>query len=148
MFKFLVYRPVTIISVFTFLFLFIFNSAPDELVQLHIKLLRKRRKYIQRDKWERALAKFISEYSNVDAWELERYGYKNVNLGIRLTAFKVNNQISFFYFCFTITMTNCNTNCLFLVFFCRISLRLNSITMPNLKPVSMLWKLKHSVCLP
>ncbi|XP_053204430.1 remodeling and spacing factor 1-like [Panonychus citri] len=73
------------------------EKTPEELVELHIKLLRKRRKYIQRDKWERALVKFISEYSNVDAWELERYGYKNVNLGIRLAAFKNLLEAQFDY---------------------------------------------------
>ncbi|XP_015781736.1 remodeling and spacing factor 1 [Tetranychus urticae] len=73
------------------------DTTPEELVELHIKLLRKRRKYIQRDKWERALARFISEYSNVDAWELERYGYKNVNLGIRITAFKTLLEAQFDY---------------------------------------------------
>lgn len=63
--------------------------ASEELVDLHIRLLRKKRKYINKDKWEKALVRFISEYSNVEAWELERYGYKNIKLAIKLNVLKV-----------------------------------------------------------
>ncbi|RWS22478.1 remodeling and spacing factor 1-like isoform X2, partial [Leptotrombidium deliense] len=64
------------------------DNICEELIDLHIRLLRKRRKYINKEKWEKALVKFIAEYSNVEAWELERYGYKRVKLGIRLNALK------------------------------------------------------------
>ena len=60
----------------------------EELTELHIKLLRKRRKYINKDKWEKSLVKFVSEYNNVDAWELERFGYRGVKTGIRLELLK------------------------------------------------------------
>lgn len=79
---------VELLFLVTNLTLFLF-TVPDELVDLHIKLLRKKSKYIQKDKWERAFVKFISEYSNVDAWEMERYGYKNVQLHIKIDALKV-----------------------------------------------------------
>ncbi|OTF78127.1 hypothetical protein BLA29_006271, partial [Euroglyphus maynei] len=59
---------------------------PD-LIDLHIKLLRKRRKYINKEKWEKALMRFCSEYSNIDAWNLEQFGYKNADLSLRLRIF-------------------------------------------------------------
>ena len=61
----------------------------EELIDLHIKLLRKRKKWINKDKWEKSLVKYVHEYSNVDAWELERYGYKNVRLAIKIDVLKV-----------------------------------------------------------
>ena len=67
-------------------------TVNEELIDLHIKLLRKRRKYINKDKWERALVKFCAEYSNVDAWELERYGYKNSKVNIKLELLKVRGM--------------------------------------------------------
>ncbi|CAG2101694.1 unnamed protein product [Medioppia subpectinata] len=73
------------------------NHLSEELVELHIKLLRKRRKYINKDKWERALVKFCAEYSNVDSWELERYGYKNSKLSIKLELLKRLLEAQFDY---------------------------------------------------
>ncbi|RWS07504.1 remodeling and spacing factor 1-like isoform X2 [Dinothrombium tinctorium] len=69
----------------------------EDLIELHIKLLRKRRKYINKEKWEKALVKFIAEYSDVEAWELERYGYKRVKLSIRLEALKRLLEAQFDY---------------------------------------------------
>lgn len=57
------------------------------MIDLHIKLLRKRKKYINKDRWESALVKFCSEYSKADSWELERFGYKNASLTLRLRIF-------------------------------------------------------------
>ena len=57
------------------------------MVDLHIKLLRKRRKYINKEKWESALVKFCFEYNKFDAWELERFGYQNASLSLRLRIF-------------------------------------------------------------
>ena len=67
----------------------VFIIVSEELIDLHIKLLRKRKKWINKDKWEKSLVKYVHEYSNVDAWELERYGYKNVRLAIKIDVLKV-----------------------------------------------------------
>lgn len=64
-------------------------TVADELIDLHIKLLRKRKKWISKDKWEKQLVKYVAEYSNVEAWELERYGYRNVKLAIKIDVLKV-----------------------------------------------------------
>ena len=60
----------------------------EELVELHIKLLRKRRKWINKEKWEKTLIKFVGEYNTMDAWELERFGYLNVKTSVRLELLK------------------------------------------------------------
>ncbi|KAI2800691.1 respiration factor rsf1 [Blomia tropicalis] len=65
----------------------IYTRVRPDLVDLHIKLLRKRRKYINKEKWESALVKFCFEYNKFDAWELERFGYQNASLSLRLRIF-------------------------------------------------------------
>ncbi|KAH7642840.1 hypothetical protein HUG17_9531 [Dermatophagoides farinae] len=64
-----------------------YNKVRPDLIDLHIKLLRKRRKYINKEKWEKALMRFCAEYSNIDAWELEHFGYRNAKLSLRLRIF-------------------------------------------------------------
>ncbi|KAK0182448.1 hypothetical protein PV327_000589 [Microctonus hyperodae] len=65
------------------------QEVPQPLVDLHIKLLRKTRKSVSTEKWERALVKFCHTYSNQDGWELERFGYKKARIGVKLTLLKV-----------------------------------------------------------
>lgn len=64
-------------------------SVPQELVDLHIKLLRKARKSVVPEKWEKAAIKFCHTYSNQDGWELERIGYKKARIAIKLRLLKV-----------------------------------------------------------
>ncbi|KAK0083356.1 hypothetical protein PV325_008923 [Microctonus aethiopoides] len=65
------------------------QEVPQPLVDLHIKLLRKTRKSVSTEKWERALVKFCHTYSNQDGWELERFGYKKARIGVKLRLLKV-----------------------------------------------------------
>ncbi|KAI1278030.1 Remodeling and spacing factor 1 [Halotydeus destructor] len=64
------------------------RQISDELIDLHIKLLRKWKKYINKDKWEMTLVKYMLQYSNVDAWELELRGYSSIKLSIKIEVLK------------------------------------------------------------
>ena len=53
-----------------------------------VKLLRKLKKSVGVDKWERGLAKFAHTYSSADGWEIERFGYKRCRLNLKLRLLK------------------------------------------------------------
>jgi remodeling and spacing factor 1 len=65
------------------------TEVPDALVDLHIKLLRRVKKSVHADKWERAVLKFCQEYSIPEFWELEHYGYKGISVKLKLRILKV-----------------------------------------------------------
>ncbi|KAK3094822.1 hypothetical protein FSP39_006693 [Pinctada imbricata] len=59
------------------------------LSDIHIRLMRKMGKKITADKWEKYIMKFILDnYSEVDAWEIDRYGYKLSKVSTKLTLLK------------------------------------------------------------
>lgn len=64
-------------------FLFYFAVSPD-LIDLHIRLMRKARKNVNPDRWQRTLAKFCYFTLPEDCWELEQKGYKNLDRSQRL----------------------------------------------------------------
>ena len=50
--------------------------------------MRKLKKSVATDKWERALIKFAHTYSTSDGWELERFGYRRVSLQLKCRILK------------------------------------------------------------
>lgn len=72
------------------LFTLLFTHFPvhADLIDLHVKLLRKLKFSVNVERWERSLAKFCYSYSMNDAWELERFAYKLLKLPTRLRILK------------------------------------------------------------
>ncbi len=65
------------------------DEIAPELKDLHVKLLRKLRKSVVPERFERALVKYCFSYGGTDdAFEVERYGYKHASLGVKLRIIK------------------------------------------------------------
>ncbi|XP_044757448.1 remodeling and spacing factor 1 [Coccinella septempunctata] len=73
------------------------QEVSPELMNLHIKLLRKTKKNVTVERWERALVNMCHNYSSKDAWEIERFGYKKTRLQIKLRALKELLEMQFDY---------------------------------------------------
>jgi remodeling and spacing factor 1 len=58
-------------------------------MDMHIRLLRKAKKHVKPEAWEKAVIKFAHSYSHNDAWDLERFGYKKARLSVKLNVLKV-----------------------------------------------------------
>lgn len=65
-------------------------SVPEALINLHVKLLRKSKKIVYLDKWEKAILKFCQGYSVPECWKLEHYGYKGIPVQLKLRILKVS----------------------------------------------------------
>lgn len=63
--------------------------VPPKLRDMQIKLLRKTRKTVHEKSWESSLSKFCFTHSAQDAWEIERFGYKNCSVKIKLRVLRV-----------------------------------------------------------
>ena len=64
------------------------NSSRSFYIQFLFQLLRKLKKSVAVDKWEKALVKFAYTYSVSDAWELERFGYRRISLQLKCRLLK------------------------------------------------------------
>ena len=54
------------------------------MIDLHIRLMRKAKKNVNPERWQRTLAKFCYLYYPQDSWELEQHGYKKLDFTQRL----------------------------------------------------------------
>lgn len=60
-----------------------------ELQDIHVKLLRKLKRSVNPDRWEKAIVKFCFHYGGSDdAFEVERYGYLHSSFGVKLRIIK------------------------------------------------------------
>ncbi|XP_031335091.1 remodeling and spacing factor 1 isoform X1 [Photinus pyralis] len=73
------------------------QEVPQQLVDLHVKLLRKARKSVSSERWERAVIKFCHSFCSQDAWEIERFGYKKARLSSKLRILKELLESQFDY---------------------------------------------------
>lgn len=73
-------------------------AVPPELIDLHIRLMRKARKNVNPDRWQRTLAKFCYFSLPDDCWQLEQKGYKELTRPQRLRILVVSVGNSYFTF--------------------------------------------------
>ncbi|KAG0417596.1 hypothetical protein HPB47_005499, partial [Ixodes persulcatus] len=71
------------------------KNVDQTLIDLHLLLLRKANRRVQRDRWEKSLIKFCHQGSNVDGWELERFGYRKAKLSVKLAVLKRLLELQF-----------------------------------------------------
>lgn len=64
--------------------------VPGHLTQLFLKLLRRVKRSVKNDKWEKALVNVSHNFSSQDAWEIERFGFKKAKLSSKVRVLKVN----------------------------------------------------------
>ena len=63
------------------------------IVNLVHLLLRKLNRAVKIDRWERALQRFAHIHSHKDGWELERFGFKQAHLQVKINVIKVRKWI-------------------------------------------------------
>lgn len=63
--------------------------------------MRKLKKSVSFDRWEKAAAKYAHSYSDQDGWAIERFGYKKLNLDVKLRLLKASQFSNYLliYFC-------------------------------------------------
>ncbi|NXY44874.1 RSF1 factor, partial [Ceuthmochares aereus] len=64
------------------------TAVPKELVELHLKLMRKIGKSVMADRWEKYLIKICQEFNSTWAWEMEKKGYLEMSVECKLGILK------------------------------------------------------------
>ncbi|XP_053417107.1 remodeling and spacing factor 1 [Nycticebus coucang] len=64
------------------------GEVPKELVELHLKLMRKIGKSVTADRWEKYLIKICQEFNSTWAWEMEKKGYLEMSIECKLALLK------------------------------------------------------------
>ncbi|XP_006882946.1 PREDICTED: remodeling and spacing factor 1 [Elephantulus edwardii] len=64
------------------------GEVPKELVELHLKLMRKIGKSVTADRWEKYLIKICQEFNSTWAWEMEKKGYLEMSVECKLALLK------------------------------------------------------------
>ncbi|XP_070494742.1 remodeling and spacing factor 1-like [Chironomus tepperi] len=65
------------------------DEVTTELHDIHVKLLRKLKRSVVPEKWEKAIIKFCYFYGNMDdAFQIERYGYLHSDFKVKLRILK------------------------------------------------------------
>ncbi|XP_075272139.1 remodeling and spacing factor 1 [Opisthocomus hoazin] len=64
------------------------DQVPKELVELHLKLMRKIGKSVTADRWEKYLIKMCQEFNSTWAWEMEKKGYLEMSVECKLGILK------------------------------------------------------------
>ncbi|XP_007490960.1 remodeling and spacing factor 1 isoform X1 [Monodelphis domestica] len=64
------------------------SEVPKELVELHLKLMRKIGKSVTADRWEKYLIKMCQEFNSTWAWEMEKKGYLEMSVECKLGLLK------------------------------------------------------------
>ncbi|VEN41718.1 unnamed protein product [Callosobruchus maculatus] len=71
------------------------EEVPPPLADLLIKLMRKVRKTVKPEKWEKSLVSLCHNFSSKDAWEIERFGFKKAKLSSKVRALKELLEMQF-----------------------------------------------------
>ncbi|CAH1985868.1 unnamed protein product [Acanthoscelides obtectus] len=71
------------------------DEVPPALANLLIKLMRKVKKTVKPEKWEKALVGICHNFSSKDAWEIERFGFKKAKLSSKVRALKELLEMQF-----------------------------------------------------
>ncbi|CAM5075110.1 unnamed protein product [Eretmochelys imbricata] len=64
------------------------DQVPKELIELHLKLMRKIGKSVTADRWEKYLIKICQEFNSTWAWEMEKKGYLETSVECKLGILK------------------------------------------------------------
>ncbi|XP_030055943.1 remodeling and spacing factor 1 [Microcaecilia unicolor] len=64
------------------------STVPKQLVELHLKLMRKIGKSVTVDRWEKYLIKICQDYNSTWAWEMEKKGYQEMTVECKLGILK------------------------------------------------------------